>query len=593
MIVTPDSTAALAIPRNRHSSPWRRLARDHQAVVAGSIIVGIVIIGIVAPLFLNHGVNDASLAQTNASIGTAGYPLGADQNGRDILSRLILSIRTSALSALICVSVALAIGIPAGLVGGYFGRVRGITEWVFTLIMTVPGVLLLVVLMPLTHGDFRVTMAIFGVLVAPAIYRIVRNEVVGVEKELYIDAARVSGLSHYRILARHVLYVVRGPVIIAAAFLVGTAINIQSGLAFLGVGTPTTPSFGGMISVAFTNLYVQPSQLIWPAALLGIMVASSVLFGSALRDAFEGVAPKVNTAKLSRAIDEIPVMSKALGKNELMVVDSLAIGYPGRDGDPVNVVHAVSLTVAQGETLGLVGESGSGKTQTAFAMMGLLPPEAVVTAGSIELAGFGQVRERPEIELSAIRGKEIGYIPQEPMSNLAPTFTVGSQLVAGLRASTGMSKKEAKQRILDLLSRCGIPDPTATFASYPHEISGGMAQRALIAGAVAPRPRLLIADEPTTALDVTVQAEILDLLRDLQAEIGMGIVLVTHNFGVVADLCDRVVVMQGGKSVEEGSVAEIFDAPKDPYTQKLLASILDETTVRQDGPLTDPIGVLT
>jgi peptide/nickel transport system permease protein len=158
---------------------------------------------------------------------------------------------------------------------------------------------------------------------------------------------------------------------------------------------------------------------------------------------------------------------------------------------------------------------------------------------------------------------------------------VGSQLMEGLTKS--MSRKEAKRSILALLARVGIPDPARTFASYPHQISGGMAQRVLIAGAVVTRPKLLIADEPTTALDVTVQAEILDLLRELQGELGMGVLLVTHNFGVIADLADRVVVMKDGELVEEGSVREIFHTPTQPYTQELIGSILDEGTVR-DSP---------
>jgi peptide/nickel transport system permease protein len=174
----------------------------------------------------------------------------------------------------------------------------------------------------------------------------------------------------------------------------------------------------------------------------------------------------------------------------------------------------------------------------------------------------------------------VAYVPQEPMSNLDPAFRIGKQLQYGLRAVTGMSKAKAESRVLELLDRVGLPEPRRTFNAYPHEISGGMAQRALIAGAVACEPKLLIADEPTTALDVTVQAEILELLRDLQGEHDMGILLVTHNFGVVADICDRVAVMQNGAIVEEGTVEEIFSAAKHHYTRSLLDAILSEEAVR-------------
>lgn len=216
----------------------------------------------------------------------------------------------------------------------------------------------------------------------------------------------------------------------------------------------------------------------------------------------------------------------------------------------------------------------------------MLPNEAVITRGSIrfdgrELVGLTDAQMRP------LRGKEIAYIPQEPMSNLDPSYKVGAQLVEGVRSALGVTRAEASSRVLALLERVGIADPQRTFDSYPHQISGGMAQRVLIAGAVASRPKLLIADEPTTALDVTVQADILDLLRDLQSELDMAILLVTHNFGVVADLCDRIAVMQQGVIVESGTAAEVFVHPTHEYTKMLLGAILDESTVRADPPVTE------
>ena len=185
--------------------------------------------------------------------------------------------------------------------------------------------------------------------------------------------------------------------------------------------------------------------------------------------------------------------------------------------------------------------------------------------------------------MTRLRGRKIAYIPQEPMSNLDPAFTIGSQLVEPMRICLGISTKEAKERALQLLARVGIPNPERTFASYPHQVSGGMAQRVLIAGAISCNPDLLIADEPTTALDVTVQAEVLDLLRDLQAEFHMAVIMVTHNFGVVADLCDRVSVMKLGRIVETGPARDIFANPRHPYTQQLLGAILSEAEPR--GPL--------
>ena len=562
-------------------SALQRLLKDPQAVITIAFLLLVLAVGLLAPLIAQHGPNESSLNAVNAEMGTPGYLLGGDQSGRDIFARLLYSIQTAAVSAAIGTGVACAVGLTFGLVGGYFGgRVRTVIEWIFNLIMTFPGLLLLIVLMPLTKGDFRITMLIFGVLLAPSIYRIVRNVTAGVRNELYVDAAKVSGLSTLRILGRHVMPVVRGPVIISGAFLMGAAINLQSGLAFLGVGSTEVPSFGAMIATGFLNLYVHPLQFLWPALLLGASTASLVLLGNALRDALEGARPKpakLGSTKVRRP--KAPV--KPGDATSLLNVTDLTMEYPNPAGEPKQVLKGVSLELRAGETLGLVGESGSGKTQTAFSVLGVLPPEAVITSGSVLLDGR-ELLDLREKELRQIRGKDIAYIPQEPMSNLDPSFTIGYQLVEGIRTSAGMSKAAAKERALELMERVGIPNTRRTFDLYPHQISGGMAQRVLIAGAVASRPRVLIADEPTTALDVTIQAEILDLLRDLQQEMGMAILLVTHNFGVVADLCDRIAVMRHGVVVEEGDVMQVFHQPQHPYTQKLLNSILDETQLRED-----------
>ncbi|MDX3240438.1 dipeptide/oligopeptide/nickel ABC transporter permease/ATP-binding protein [Streptomyces sp. ME18-1-4] len=564
-------------------SPLRRLLRDSQAVLSAGILLVIVALGLLTPLITDHGPNQASLEAINADAGSHGYLLGGDKSGRDIFARLLSSVNTSVVAALIGTGIALAIGVAFGLIGGYYDRrLRAVTEWVFSLVMTFPGLLLLIVLLPVTNGDYRVTMMIFGVLLSPGVYRLVRNLVLGVRNELYVDAARVSGLPDRRILSRHILYTVRGPVVIATAFLAGASIGVQSGLAFLGVGSSTVPSFGAMIADGFTNFYEEPLQFLWPSLTLGVITASLVLLGNSLRDVLEGGRPGPSriTAPEPRPTTGL---TTGAGPSGLLTVEDLALAYPTSSGELKEVVSGVTLSLEAGETLGLVGESGSGKTQTAFAILGVLPAEAVVTRGSVRLDGR-ELLGLSERELCGVRGRAVAYVPQEPMSNLDPSSTVGSQLVEGIRTATPMSRREAGERALALLDRVGISDPRRVFASYPHQISGGMAQRVLIAGAVASRPSLLIADEPTTALDVTVQAEILDLLRDLRKELNMALLLVTHDFGVVADSCDRVAVMQQGEIVETGDVLDLFSAPGHPCTRTLLDSLLDEHSVRTDQP---------
>ncbi|WP_232531984.1 dipeptide/oligopeptide/nickel ABC transporter permease/ATP-binding protein [Microbacterium halophytorum] len=583
--VSVPSTEAIVTAKRKASgrtSTMRKLLRDPQFVITSVILALIFLMGLLTPWIAPHGPNEAELSMVNAPVGTPSYPLGADESGRDIFSRLLHSTNTALVSAVLGTGVAVIVGVIAGLVGGYYGRrTRFVTEWLFNLLMTVPGVLILIVLMPVTGGDYRITMLIFGVLLAPGVYRIVRNLVLGVKNELYVDAARVSGLGNLRILGRHVLSIVRGPIIIAAAFMAGSAINVQSGLAFLGVGSLEIPSFGAMISSGFRNLYIAPTQFLWPSLVLGVITAGFVLLGNSLRDALEGSKPK--GAKIgARPTAEIADAADA-GSDVILEITDLHVAYPAANGDIIEVVKGVSLAVRQGEVLGLVGESGSGKSQTAFSTLGVLPNEAMIPAGSIRFEGRELLR-LSDAEMRKIRGSEIAYIPQEPMSNLDPSYRIGSQLVEGVRAALPVSKKEARSRVLALLERVGIPDPQRTFDSYPHEISGGMAQRALIAGAVASRPKLLIADEPTTALDVTVQAEILDLLRDLQEELGMAVLIVTHNFGVVADVCDRVAVMKKGEIVEHAEVREMFGNPQHEYTKMLLGAILSEESVREDAP---------
>lgn len=588
MTTTDIETVVQADAPAKRAGAFRRLLSRPLGVVALVILASLIVLGPLEPVLSTHPPTFSSLQHVNAPPGTPGWPLGGDQYGRDIWARVLSSINVSLISALIGAGVGLTVGVVFGLIAGYVGkRTDAVSSWVFNLLMTFPSLVLIIILFPVTGGTFQSTMVIFGFFLAPGIFRLVRNLVVGVRNELYVDAARVSGLSNRRILARHVLYVVRGPIIISAAFLASAAIGVQAGLAFLGFGAAQV-SFGAMTSDAFVNIYSQPVQLVWAAGFLALLNGSLVLLGNAYRDAL--AAPQATVKRRPRrllgeavakpAVSDTPSSKPAANATSgLLTVRNLWVKYPQPHGSEKAVVRGVSLDVAPGEIVGLVGESGSGKTQTAFSVLGLLPKEASVSADALAVAGESLL-DKHAGAMRRLRGSAIAYIPQEPMANLDPSFTIGSQLVEGL--SAGMSRREAKDTVLQLLARVGITDPVRTFKSYPHQISGGMAQRVLIAGAVAGRPKLLIADEPTTALDVTIQAEILDLLRDLQGEYGMGVLLVTHNFGVVADLCDRVLVMRSGEIVESGNVRSIFHQPQHPYTRELIASILDEETVRTD-----------
>ena len=256
----------------------------------------------------------------------------------------------------------------------------------------------------------------------------------------------------------------------------------------------------------------------------------------------------------------------------LLAVDGLTVAFATGRG-LVNAVEQVSMTIAAGEVLGIVGESGSGKSVTALAIMGLLPrPPARVTAGRITFEGT-ELLGLSERGLRRIRGPGIGMVFQEPMSSLNPVFTIGDQIGETLRAHERLGPAARRVRTVALLDRVGIPSAARRLDDYPHQMSGGQRQRVMIAIALACNPRLLIADEPTTALDVTIQAQILDLLLELRAERGMAVMLITHNMGVVAETADRVLVMYSGRIVEQSPAAALFDRPAHPYTSGLLACV--------------------
>ena len=604
-------TIALAEESTRPRPVIVRILRNPLGAASIVVLLLVVLAALLAPVLAPYGPNFADIANTLAS-PSAEHPLGTDSAGRDVWSRLLWGAQVTLLSALLCAVVAIAIGLPSGLIAGYYGRgFDSTSNWLANMLLSLPAIIVLLAVRSAFGPSVWIVMVVFGVLLSPGYFRLTRAVVQSVRNELYVDAARASGLSDARIIGRHVMSVVRAPIIIQTALVAGVAIAIQSGIEFLGLGDPQTPTWGAMLSEGFRNIYIAPLLIVWPALAIGLTVGSFVLLGNALRDALED-SPKVkaNRKAVEAAIqagaltdsvagvnvalvgpedaqDEVPVETElATTPNvpddttgHLLEVHNLAIGYPLADGRIKRVVDGVSFHLDKGEVLSIVGESGSGKSQTAFAILGLLPEAARIVAGSIVIDGIETVRPGESIvsqaQLRPLRGRRISYIPQEPMSNLAPTYTIGYQLSRPMVQLLKISRAEAKRRAIALLDRVGIADPRRMYDLYPHEISGGMAQRVLIAGTVSCEPDLVIADEPTTALDVTVQAEVLDLLRSMRDELGVGIVLVTHNFGVVSDLADRVAVMQRGTIVETGSVRDVLRSPQHQYTRMLLGSMLE------------------
>jgi peptide/nickel transport system permease protein len=565
----------------------RRFAADPMSWVGLALLtfvlcalVAAVVIGVVDP----HAAAAANLRNAGAPLGSPGHLLGTDLAGRDVLVRVIVATRATMSGVLLALAVALGIGMPAGLVAGYHGGwVDGVLNWLSSTLMSLPALVVLMATITSLGTSMWVTMSALGVVMAPSMFRLARSQVIAVRREPYVDAAIVSGLGDVRILAHHVLPVVRGPLILMTSLLASAAVTVQTGLDFVGLGDQSTVTWGGMLSEGLAGMSADPWLFVWPGLAMALTNAAFLLVANGVRDALEvshrhGDAPRRRPrAGALTVVTPGGEDARATAFPELLVVRDLTIAYP-KFGGLTEVVREASLTLSRGKTLGLVGESGSGKTQTGYAILDLLPEDARVLGGEIWLDGVELLglerRQRERLVRAAI-----AYVPQEPSHNLDPSFTVGHQLAEPLLCR-GSSRRAARDLTSELLRHVGVEDPARVMSAYPHQISGGTAQRVLIAGAISSEPRVLVADEPTTALDVTVQRDLLDLLRRLQREFDMALLLVTHDLGVVADLCSDVSVMRAGRIVESASVLDFFERPRHEYSRALLGAVTHADRVR-------------
>ena len=588
----PGAQANL-LPRRppRAGKVVHRFAREPGAVLGVLWIVTVATLAAFAPLVVSHGPNAQDLAHPFA--GWSGtHWLGTDDLGRDVFARLVYGARISLRVSFEVVGLALVVAIPLGVVAGYVG---GAVDYLLMRLVDIglsfPALVLALAVVSVLGGGVNNACYAIAVVMAPSLARVIRGQTLAVREEAFIEASRSIGSRPLAIMVRRIFPNVLSPLVIQVVLAMGGALLAEASLSFLGLGEqPPTPSWGSMLNEAYnTSLFTHP----WAIVIPGAAIAATVLAYNAIGD---GLAAAVNGSSrprrraLRQRIREMsgpahgltpveaspPARSTASDSHaaggDCLEVSRLSVSV-GLDGDTaVAVVEDVSLRVSAGEVVGLVGESGSGKSVTSLAIMRLLPAWTFrITSGSITASGRDLLKLNLK-QMCKVRGGQVAMVFQDPMTSLNPAQTVGAQIAEAARLHLPLSKSAAAQRAVDLLERVGIADPAGRARSYPHELSGGMRQRVMIAIALAGEPRFLIADEPTTALDVTVQAQILELLLDLSKREGLGILLVTHDLGVVNEACDRVAVMYAGQIVETGETSVVFAIPQHPYTAGLLAA---------------------
>jgi peptide/nickel transport system permease protein len=564
------------------------LRGDPLGIGAAIIVMAAIVLSAAAPLVTSADPVGVNYPEAFAPPSLA-HPFGADNYGRDVWARLLYGGRITLSLAAVAVVLIIAISVTIGMVTGYVGGwIDAVVSRIVDVLLAFPRLVLAIAIAALIGRSLAGLLIAVCAVAWPSYARIFRGFVLQVRTAGFVEAARCAGTPAWKILGTHVLISIVGPVLVLTMLDVGTIILTVASLSFLGLGVaPPQPEWGAMLNEGRAFLEDAPWLFLAPGLTMLLIVLSLNYLGDAVRDAVEvradagargllklwpsrrdgpAGARRALAARLQARADEL--RSGAQPAQPVVQVGGLHVAVSDRRSPAFGrtILDGVGLQLAAGECVGIVGESGSGKSTLALALMGLLREPLAVDGGSIRLLGEDTGGWTWD-DWRMVRGRLVSLVTQDPSSALNPVLSIRTQLLETVRGAAD----DPLARVTAILERVHL-DPDI-LDLYPHQLSGGMRQRAVIAMAIANGPLLLIADEPTTALDVTTQARVLELLRELRSTLGLGLIFISHDLRLVAQVADRVVVMRGGQAVESGAAAEIFAAPREPYTRQLVAAM--------------------
>ena len=581
--------------------PTRSTARRRRVRLPGGVALGLlllfVFLSVAGPWIWGDAAGGTNVADANQA-ASGEHWLGTDDLGRDLFARTLYATRSSLVLAVLATVVGGVVGVALGLLSGASHRLGKVLGAVINLLMAFPALLLSIFFAVLFGiGSVGSVLAV-GASFAPGFARITQTLTASAVSRDYVEAARVLGKGPVTVVLRHVLPNIAEPVILYTTIHIGTAILALSGLSFLGLGVqPPAYDWGRLLSDGLTRVYITPTAALGPAVAIVLAGLTFNMAGEHLADLVGGrrSAPRTPSARgaaqrspagtgAERPLEDQTIPAPAADAAEhaagtavevppLLEVRHLRVVYPGPDGGVVTPVRDVSFSVAPGETVGIVGESGSGKSMATSAVAQLVEAPGAVHAETLRFDDVDLTRRTAADE--RVLGRSMAMIFQDPGEALNPAVKVGTHLVEPAVVHLGQDKALARRRALDALRAVAVNDPERRYDQHQHELSGGTKQRVCIAIGLMGEPRLLIADEPTTALDVTVQRQILRLVAEVRGETGASVLFISHDIAVVSEISDRILVMYAGFVVEEATTAELLARPAHPYTGLLLAASPD------------------